>query len=715
MRQRLVALACAAMTTMLACGLESRTSPRLERIGEASEALLWVQGTTLLPSFGPSEDPDQNRFGWSVALNGNTALIGANRRNVPGCHSKSPNNGAGAAFTFVLESDAWQSEDILTASTGGNGDQFGQAVALSGDWAFVGAPCYEDGPTNLDDGVGEVYVFARVGSSWNELEALATKADAAPSADLADGDRFGAAVAVDGDRAAVGAPGRSSVFVFERDGLTWTLETELTSTSPGFGTSLSLAGDTLLVGSSGNRAFVYVHDGGWTLQSALPPSGQSTGSYGQSVDLDADGGAAIVGAQNQGATGAAYVYRRTPSGTWLEEQKLGPVGSGFGEFGWRVALDGSVAVVADRRYPIDNPSAQYQGAALTFERFGDCGATWCDGTKLITPDGQANDHFGHDISLQGGQLLVGVARDNLIGESGGSALVLTSVAVAGEPCDGPTDCAQSFCVDGVCCNQACGGPCRACDLPGLAGVCSFLAAGEVGACPDGQACNGSGQCQTVNGEGCVPSECLSQFCEDELCCDRECDEPCARCNLPGLEGTCTPSPAGEPPQADACAGYLCDGMGLGCPESCNPSSSADACAPGYECNAETATCEQGSACGDCGAYRCIDGACAIPCGSSADCLEGFQCNSDRQCVPAGDHARSAGCSVEPASPAGRGGWLVALVALGWVGRRRAPFPRVSRREADETSSCGSTSRRRRPAAVSVVPRRAGVSSERDTG
>src|SRR5690606_33698639 len=82
---------------------------------------------------------------------------------------------------------------------------FGWSLAISGDWAFVGAPTTEPG--------GAVHVFRRTGTTWNAAGTL-------PAADIVAGDRFGAAIAVDGERVAVSAPGRDAqkgmVFVFRR-------------------------------------------------------------------------------------------------------------------------------------------------------------------------------------------------------------------------------------------------------------------------------------------------------------------------------------------------------------------------------------------------------------------------------------------------------------------------------------------------------------------
>jgi hypothetical protein len=87
-------------------------------------------------------------FGRAVALFGDTAVVGAPRKN----------RSQGAAYMFVRSQGAWsQQGDAMTANDGAAVDWFGQTVALSGDAAMVGAPFKEIG-ANEDQGA--VYVFA---------------------------------------------------------------------------------------------------------------------------------------------------------------------------------------------------------------------------------------------------------------------------------------------------------------------------------------------------------------------------------------------------------------------------------------------------------------------------------------------------------------------------------------------------------------------------
>jgi hypothetical protein len=141
----------------------------------------------------------RDRFGTSVAISGDRAIIGAR-------YEDGPSNGkdkAGAAYVFERTEDGWtQNEDkILRASNAEGGDEFGYSVEIDGDRAIVGA-FGESGPLNNKSKAGAAYVFERTSSGWNQNEDKILRASNADS-----GDQFGISVAIDGNRSLVGAIG----------------------------------------------------------------------------------------------------------------------------------------------------------------------------------------------------------------------------------------------------------------------------------------------------------------------------------------------------------------------------------------------------------------------------------------------------------------------------------------------------------------------------
>ncbi len=158
-------------------------SPTRDRVYVFERAAgVWTERAILQASDGASGDD----FGASVSLSGDRLLVGAPRHTDLGALS-------GAAYVFRSVSGTWQEEQELLASNGSFNDRFGEAVALDGDRALVGAP------RAGDDLRGAVYAFERGRTGWSEVQTLFPAEGGAL-------DVFGTAVALDGERALVGAP-----------------------------------------------------------------------------------------------------------------------------------------------------------------------------------------------------------------------------------------------------------------------------------------------------------------------------------------------------------------------------------------------------------------------------------------------------------------------------------------------------------------------------
>ncbi len=200
----------------------------------------------------------------------------------------------------------------------------------------------------------------------------------------------------------------------------------------------------------------------------------------------------------------------------------------------------------------------------------------------------------------------------------------------GTACTHPNQCPGGNCVDNVCCNTACGGPCDTCST----GTCRFVSAGGAGSpactpyrcsgssascpttCANDADCNGgnyfcSGTCmlKKSNGGSCsINNECTSGFCVDNTCCEGACGSVCDRCNRTGMLGMCVAAAAGSSPSGAGCGAYACNGTLTGCPTSC---SSNTHCTSGNTCqNGSCATCRQtGGACASTAPAICCSGAC----------------------------------------------------------------------------------------------------------
>ena len=249
-----------------------------------------------------SDAANGDLFGWSVAVAGDTAVVGAPFDNTVA------GTDAGSAYVFVRSGGAWTQQAKLRASDAANGDLFGVSVAVAGDTAVVGA--YDDNTVAGVD-AGSAYVFVRSGGAWTQQAKLT-------ASDAANGDAFGISVAVAGDTAVVGAYADDTVaggdagsaYVFVRSGGAWTQQAKLTASDAAngdaFGISVAVAGDTAVVGASyddtvagtdAGSAYVFVGSGGvWTQQAKLTASDAANGdAFGISVAVAGD--TAVVGAR----------------------------------------------------------------------------------------------------------------------------------------------------------------------------------------------------------------------------------------------------------------------------------------------------------------------------------------------------------------------------------------------------------------------------------
>ena len=186
--------------------------------------------TKLLASDGAQGD----FFGSAVAISGDTALIGAAFDDDKGFNS-------GAAYVFVRDptTSTWTQQARLVASDGAARDNFGTAVAISGDTAVIGAP----------DFMGAAYVFVRdpTTGTWSEKQTLL-------ASDRALNDLFGFAVGISGDAAVIGALDRAA-YVFVRDPTgTWSERAKLVASDRAlndlFGIAVTISGGTALIGAA---------------------------------------------------------------------------------------------------------------------------------------------------------------------------------------------------------------------------------------------------------------------------------------------------------------------------------------------------------------------------------------------------------------------------------------------------------------------------------
>jgi hypothetical protein len=284
-----------------------------------------------------------SRFGYSAAISGDTAIIGLRTFTVNVFRN-------GAARVYVRNGTTWTQQAQLTANDL-VGDAFlGEAVALLGDTAFVGAPSASGGGFNS----GSVYVYTRSNGTWTQSARLRPTDDAV---------QFGRSLAVSGNTLLVGSFG-SGGYVYTGSGATWTLQTRLnTGANPGNngsrgGFEVSISGDTAVLGnaqefSNSSGAFVFVRTGStWARQSALTTTeASSNAEFGLAVAVSGD--RILVGAPNDRingvfGTGAVYPFTRV-AGVWTQGPRIVlPNPAGGDRFGRRLSISNNQAIANNR-------------------------------------------------------------------------------------------------------------------------------------------------------------------------------------------------------------------------------------------------------------------------------------------------------------------------------------------------------------------------------
>jgi hypothetical protein len=404
-----------------------------------------------------------DEFGYAVAISGDTMVVGADEQA----------DGEGAAYVFVRNGNVWAQQAFLQPTNADDNNQFGFSVAISGDTVVVGYP-YENSDATGVNGTGNpfgagssgaAYVYVRNGTNWNQqayLKASNTRAFA----------QLGYSVAVSGDTVVVGANQEPSnatgvnsnqnnttasdagaAYVFVRNGTNWSQQAYLkasnTAANQNFGWSVGVSDDTILVGAyqenssatgvngdgSNNNAthagaaYVFVRSGtNWSQQAYLKASNtDANDQFGYSVAVSGD--TALVGAIGEASSaigvngdqtdnsasdaGAAYVFARNGT-NWAQQAYFKPSNTEASfEFGFSVALSGDSAIVGAPSESSNatgvsgdgsNASSLSSGAAYLFVRRG---TNWSQPTYLKASNTDPDDRFGCSVAVSGNTFVAG--------------------------------------------------------------------------------------------------------------------------------------------------------------------------------------------------------------------------------------------------------------------------------------------------------------------
>ncbi len=363
-------------------------------------------------------DHQGDLFGSAVAIFGDTLVVGApgeqsSATTIDGDQSDDSVLNAGAVYVFTRDGTTWSQQAYIKGSLNRDAGRFGGAVALEGDNLVVGARFEDTGGTIK---TGAAYVFIRNGDVWTEQQRLT-------SDNYDNSDVFGGSVAISGDTVAIGAIGEDSkvtgtyssgsyddsstdtgaVYVFTRDGTTWTQEAYIKASNTGvddrFGTSVSISEDTLAVGANYEDS-------------------SSDGINGDESDDTA------------GNSGAAYVFTRTGT-SWTQQAYIKASNSDSGDnFGAYLVINGNSLVVtayAEQSSASgiggsqgNDATGDQSGAAYLFSRVD---SSWSQYSYIKASNNGYSDRFGVSVALSVDTVVIGAAMEdsNSVGINGDSS------------------------------------------------------------------------------------------------------------------------------------------------------------------------------------------------------------------------------------------------------------------------------------------------------
>jgi hypothetical protein len=352
-----------------------------------------------------------DNFGVSVALSGDTVVVGAYGKNTS----------TGAAYIYERNQGGagnWGEVKILTASDAAVNDNFGVSVWISGDTVVAGAQI-------KNSSTGAAYIFERNqggANNWGEVKKLT-------ASDPAANDQFGVAVTVEADTIVIGAHTKISstgaAYIYSRNqggAGNWGEVKKLTASDPApesqFGCAVAINADTLVIGSAGKffgtgAAYIFERNqggaGNWGQIKKLTASDANFNSrFGTAVAISAD--TVVAGADlKNNITGAAYLYERNRGGAenWGEVKILTASDAAMNSsFGRAVGISGDTVVVGA------HTMASATGAAYLYDRNQGGAENWGEIQKLAASDAGIDNSFGISTAILGNRVLVGAYGQN---------------------------------------------------------------------------------------------------------------------------------------------------------------------------------------------------------------------------------------------------------------------------------------------------------------
>ena len=441
-----------------------------------------IENWTFVQKINNSDQDDYDRFGWSVAIDGDYAVVGAYGEDHDIDDGASLSK-AGSAYIFERdELGVWNEVQKIVASDRDTSDEYGWTVDVSGNTIIVGA--HKDGHDELGGDFifrsGSVYVYDRGDDGvWSETQKVVAwdrQADAGGGDEELDiwgyqdidyGDLFGCSIAISGDYMIVGAHNgdynvegvwgisqAGAAYIFKRDAGVWDADQKVIATIRGgwdrYGYSVAIDSNVAVVGAkaedesefegawlhNAGSAYIYTRDlvGVWGVQK-IDASDRDVGDH-FGIEVGVEGDYMVIGAEAHnydedggaelGNAGAAYIFEKDDDGTWEEIQKIDASDrDSLDLFADAVAISDHTILVGAWQQDLDSASLLYTE---------DAGAAYFFSSLTCTEEA-----FAQDVEICAGESFevgisvyteTGIYVDTLLNSDACDSIVTTNLAVS---------------------------------------------------------------------------------------------------------------------------------------------------------------------------------------------------------------------------------------------------------------------------------------------
>jgi len=340
-------------------------------------------------------------------------------------------------INYAQFSNGFQEISKLVASDREAGEEFGNAVDISGNYAVVGdyKDSEDENGLNTLNNAGSVYIFEKqINGTWIQVQKIV-------NSDRSSDDEFGYSVAINGDYIVVGAryededengmntmSASGSAYIFKRNingvwnevqkvvpsqrsiALQWGWDVEIDGNYMSIGTYRDATDETGM-NPLNNAGATYMFElngsGTWLETQKIVASDRTTHEW-FAYDIDINGDQMVIGAAGVNHAGKVYVFNRDISGVWNETQIIFPAdivpGSYFGE---SVSISGNYMAIGAKQESedvADNNTMNNAGAVYVFKNDN---GIWIQHKKIVASDRSSSDYFGVEVAISNRIIVVG--------------------------------------------------------------------------------------------------------------------------------------------------------------------------------------------------------------------------------------------------------------------------------------------------------------------